>query len=99
MESITLDRHSLEIAKEASEALGISISDFVNQSVKFAATANAIYYEHPRTELNVFGPKKFPSLTKLEFYSWVPYWEPARDSQIYCGPYRGASANESNEKA
>lgn len=94
----SLDEHAQKIVEEASTAMGISRAEFINQAVKFAATANAVYYENPRTTLGMFGPIKSPSLTQREFYGWCPHWVPPTCSKIYCGTRREDTITRSETK-
>lgn len=81
--TIAIDENVEEIIKEASEQLQVSQSAFISQAVKFAATANVLFYEHPMAQVSILGPMKTPSLNKLEYYHWCPMWSP---KDIYYGP-------------
>lgn len=81
--TIAIDENTEEIINEASAQLQVSPSAFISKAVKFAATANVLFYEHPLTNVGICGPMKSPSLNKLEYYQWVPLWSP---KDIYYGP-------------
>jgi len=80
--TLNLDEHCDAIVTEASEAMGISKSEFLRLAIKFAATANAVFVEHPQTTIGICGPMAFPALLKFEYYAWFPMWQPKADSIV-----------------